>query len=97
MGNKKTFLKIFCYVGSLSCIGLYWFDLTNIYIGLCFYFLALISFWASLVFYNSYLPDIAHKDQQDFISAKGYALGYFGSVLLLIFDLAMVMYPANSE
>ena len=95
MGNKKTFLKIFCYVGSLSCMGLYWFDLTNIYIGLSFYFLALISFWASLVFYNSYLPDIALKHQQDYISAKGYALGYFGSVLLLIFDLAMVMYPEN--
>ena len=95
MGNKKTFLKIFCYVGSLSCIGLYWFDLSNIYFGLFFYFMALISFWASLVFYNSYLPDIAFKHQQDYISAKGYALGYFGSVLLLIFDLAMVMYPEN--
>ena len=95
MGNKKTFLKIFCYVGSLSCMGLYWFNIDNIYLGLFFYFLALISFWASLVFYNSYLPDIAHKNQQDFISAKGYALGYFGSVLLLIFDLAMVMFPEN--
>ena len=94
MGNKKTFLKTFCYVGSLSCIGLYWFDLNNIYIGLFFYFSALISFWASLVFYNSYLPDIALKHQQDFISAKGYALGYFGSVLLLIFDLSMVLYPS---
>ena len=94
MGNKKTFLKTFCYVGSLSCIGLYWFDLNNIYIGLFFYFTALISFWASLVFYNSYLPDIALKHQQDFISAKGYALGYFGSVLLLIFDLTMVLYPS---
>ncbi|MDB4097730.1 MFS transporter [Flavobacteriaceae bacterium] len=94
MGNKKTFLKTFCYVGSFSCIGLYWFDLNNIYIGLFFYFTALISFWASLVFYNSYLPDIALKHQQDFISAKGYALGYFGSVLLLIFDLSMVLYPS---
>ena len=92
--HKKTFLKTFCYVGSLSCIGLYWFDLNNIYIGLFFYFTALISFWASLVFYNSYLPDIALKHQQDFISAKGYALGYFGSVLLLIFDLSMVLYPS---
>ena len=82
-------------LGSLSCMGLYWFNLDNIYLGLFFYFLALISFWASLVFYNSYLPDIAHKNQQDFISAKGYALGYFGSVLLLIFDLAMVMFPEN--
>ena len=93
MGNKKTFLKFFCYLGSLSCIGLYWFDLENIYLGLFFYFLALISFWASLVFYNAYLPDIAHKEQQDYISAKGYALGYVGSVILLIFNLAMVMSP----
>jgi UMF1 family MFS transporter len=71
MGNKKKFLKLFCYLGSFSCMGLYWFDLSNIYIGLFFYFMALISFWASLVFYNSYLPDIAFKNQQDSISAKG--------------------------
>ena len=93
MGNKKTFLKFFCYSGSISCMGLYWFDLENIYLGLFFYFLALISFWASLVFYNAYLPDIAHKKQQDYISAKGYAFGYVGSVILLIFNLAMVMSP----
>ena len=93
MGNKKNFLKLFCYMGSLSCMGLYFFELENIYVGLFFYFIALISFWASLVFYNSYLPDIAFKEQQDAISAKGYALGYFGSVLLLIFNLAMVMSP----
>ena len=93
MGNKKNFLKLFCYTGSISCMGLYFFELENIYVGLFFYFIALISFWASLVFYNSYLPDIAFKEQQDAISAKGYALGYFGSVLLLIFNLAMVMSP----
>ena len=93
MGNKKNFLKLFCYTGSISCMGLYFFELENIYVGLFFYFIALISFWASLVFYNSYLPDIAFKEQQDAVSAKGYALGYFGSVLLLIFNLAMVMSP----
>ena len=94
VGNKKTFLKFFCYLGSFSCIGLYWFDLENIYIGLLFYFFALISFWASLVFYNSYLPDIASRDKQDYISAKGYALGYIGSVILLLFNLGMVKYPS---
>ena len=94
IGNKKTFLRFFCYVGSFSCIGLYWFDLEKIYIGLLFYFFALISFWASLVFYNSYLPDIASKDKQDYISAKGYALGYVGSVILLLFNLGMVKYPS---
>ena len=93
VGNKKAFLKFFCYVGALSCMGLYWFNLENIYIGLLFYFLGLIGYWGSLVFYNSYLPDIAFPEQQDKISAKGYSLGYIGSVILLIINLAMIMKP----
>ncbi|RWW98927.1 MFS transporter [Flavobacterium cerinum] len=92
-GNKKIFLKIFCYIGSVSCIGLYWFSLENIYLSLVFYFFGLIGFWGSLVFYNSYLPDIAFPDQQDAVSAKGYSMGYIGSVILLIINLVMVMYP----
>lgn len=91
VGNKKSFMKFFCYLGGLSCIGLYWFDLDNIYFSLAFYFFGLIGFWGSLVFYNSYLPDVAHNEQQDRISAKGYSLGYIGSVILLIINLAMVM------
>ncbi len=91
MGNKKVFLKFFCYLGALSCIGLYWFSLENIYFGLLCYFFGLIGFWASLVFYNSYLPDIAFPEQHDAISAKGYSWGYIGSVLLLVFILMMIM------
>jgi UMF1 family MFS transporter len=90
-GNKKTFMKFFCYLGGISCIGLYWFNLEQIYFSLACYFFGLIGFWGSLVFYNSYLPDIAHTEQQDGISAKGYSLGYIGSVILLIINLAMVM------
>ena len=93
IGNKKNFMKFFCYLGSASCVGLYFFDLENIYRGLSFYFLALFSFWASLVFYNSYLPDIAFPKQQDRISALGYSYGYIGSVLLLVFNLIMIMVP----
>lgn len=93
VGNKKNFMKFFCYLGALSCMGLYFFSLENIYLSLFVYFLALIGFWGSLVFYNSYLPDVAFKEQQDSLSAKGFSLGYIGSVLLLIFNLAMVMYP----
>ena len=93
IGNKKRFMKIFVYMGSLSCIGLYWFDLETLYLGYFFYFLAMIGLWASLVFYNSYLPDIAFPEQQDRASAKGFSLGYVGSVLLLLFNLAMVMKP----
>nr|WP_315203200.1 MFS transporter [uncultured Flavobacterium sp.] len=93
VGNKKSFMKFFCYLGALSCMGLYWFNLENIYLGLAFYFFGLIGYWGSLVFYNSYLPDIAFVEQQDKISAKGYSLGYVGSVILLVINLAMIMKP----
>ena len=97
VGNKKNFLKFFCYVGSAGCIGLYWFNLDNIYISLLFYFMGLIGYWGSLVFYNSYLPDIAFKEQQDAISAKGFSMGYIGSVILLIVNLIMVMSQDDGE
>ncbi len=93
VGNKKNFLKFFCYLGSAGCIGLYWFDISpeGIHLSLLFYFMGLIGYWGSLVFYNSYLPDIAFEEQQDAISAKGFSMGYIGSVLLLIVNLVMVM------
>ena len=93
IGNKKSFMKFFCYLGALSCIGLYWFSLESIYISLIFYFLGLVGFWGSWVFYNSYLPDIAYANQQDAISAKGFSYGYVGSVILLIVNLGMIMMP----
>lgn len=91
LGNKKFFLKLFCLIGSLSCMALYFFDLENFALGLFFYATALIGFWGSLVFYNSYLPDLALTEQQDAISAKGYSLGYVGSVILLVIILAILM------
>lgn len=93
IGNKKMFLKFFCYLGSFGCIGLYWFNLEHIYISLFFYFCGLLGYWGSLVFYNSYLPDIAYVEQQDAISAKGFSIGYVGSVILLLLNLAMIMKP----
>ena len=97
LGNKKFFLKLFCYVGSISCMSLYFFSLEDIIFSLITYLLALIGFWGSLVFYNSYLPDIAHKEQQDKISAKGFSLGYIGSVILLLICLAMVMMVEETQ
>jgi len=93
VGNKKSFLRFFCYMGAISCIGLYWFNLDNLFISYTLYFFGLIGFWSSLVFYNSYLPDIAFPDQQDRVSARGFSLGYLGSTLLLLLNLAMVMFP----
>ena len=93
LGNKKSFMKLFVYIGSFSCMGLYFFDLNNIYLGILFYFFALFSFWASLVFYNSYLPDIALPEEQDNASALGYSYGYVGSVILLLVNLFMINKP----
>jgi len=93
LGNKKVFMKLFCYLGAISCIGHYWFSLEHIYYSLICYFFGLVGFWVSMAFYNSYLPDVANYDQQDAISAKGFSLGYIGSVILLLFNLAMVMKP----
>ena len=92
-GNKKRFMQFFCYLGALSCIGLSFFTLENLYFGILCFFFGLIGFWGSLVFYNSYLPDIAYPEQQDSLSAKGYSFGYFGSVLLLLLNLAIVLKP----
>ncbi|WP_299549563.1 MFS transporter [Seonamhaeicola sp.] len=92
VGNKENFMKFFCYMGSLSCIGLYWFSLDNLFFGLLCYLLALVGFWGSLVFYNSYLPDIAYPEQQDKVSAKGFSLGYIGSVILLVVNLVMILF-----
>ncbi|WP_299683682.1 MFS transporter [uncultured Dokdonia sp.] len=97
LGNKKFFLKFFCYLGAISTIGLSFFYVDHIFLGLTLYLLALIGFWGSLVFYNSYLPDIAHVDQHDSISAKGFSMGYIGSVILLGICLFMVMSQSETK
>ena len=93
LGNKRFFMKFFCYLGGISCIGLYWFTLDTLLVGLVFYFLGVIGFWVSFAMNNSYLPDIAFPEQQDRLSAKGFSLGYIGSVILLLVNLAMVLSP----
>lgn len=93
-GSKKTFLKFFCYLGSISCISLYYFtDLLRanlLELGMLSLFFASIGFWNSLVFYNSYLPEIAHKEDLDKISARGFTMGYLGSMVLLIACLVLM-------
>jgi MFS transporter, UMF1 family len=93
-GNKKRFLQFFCYLGSLSVMSLFFFKgIETLWIGIVFTILASIGFWGSIVFYNSYLPEIAEPEDHDRVSAKGFMFGYTGSVLLLAFNLVMVMKP----
>lgn len=91
LGNKKRFLQFFCYLGSVSCMGLFFFNASHLELSFIPFITATIGFWGSLVYYNSYLPQIASKENHDKVSAKGFALGYFGSSLLLIICLIGIM------
>ena len=91
IGNKKSFLQFFCYLGATSCMGLAMFTgMNNVFLGLLFSITASAGFWGSLVFYNSFLPDIATPDKQDELSARGFIFGYIGSVVLLIICLFLI-------
>ena len=92
-GKKKSFMKFFVLLGSISVSLLYFFDVKHLEIGMIFLILATIGYSGSIVFYNAFLPEIAPPEMQDKVSAKGYALGYLGSVFLLIFNLTMIMKP----
>ncbi|MEM1324565.1 MAG: MFS transporter [Bacteroidota bacterium] len=105
-GRKMYFMRFFTFLGGLSCIGLAFFkgmDDTlpataafnewQIAIGVVFFMLATMGFAGSLVFYNAYLPQIATEDQYDRVSAKGFAYGYIGSIILLLINLVVIMKP----
>ena len=92
-GNKLNFMKFFVYLGSLSCISLFFFTGENLEFGIICSVLASIGFSGSIVFYNSYLPEIAKEEEFDLLSAKGFALGYIGSVILLVFNLVTIQFP----
>lgn len=97
-GSKKKFLRFFCYLGALSCISLYFFDTSRLELGLMSIFFASIGFWNSLVFYNAFLPEIAEVEDHDKISARGFSMGYFGSMLLLVICLVwtqVLKYPTE--
>ena len=93
-GNKKAFLRFFCTMGSLCCAGLFFFTGTaTLWVGVVFSILACIGYWSSLVFYNSYLPEIAAPEDRDAVSAKGFSMGYIGSVLMQLICLVFVFKP----
>ncbi|MFY0631267.1 MAG: MFS transporter [Flavobacteriaceae bacterium] len=90
-GNKLGFLKTFCLIGSLSVMSLFFFEgESTLWVAILFTILASIGFWGSIVFYNAYLPEVAHPENQDRVSAKGFINGYAGSILLLILCLVLI-------
>lgn len=90
-GNKKNFMRFFCYLGALSCSLMFFVDESRVIFGLFCLMMACIGFYGSQVFYNSYLPEIASQKDMDRISAKGFAFGYIGSVLMQMIGFGLVM------
>ena len=96
-GNKKNFMRFFCYMGALGCSLLFFFDKTNLGFGIVCFMMAAMGFVGSLVFYNAYLPEIAAPQDRDRISAKGFAFGYIGSVLMQLIGFALVLFMKGQE
>ncbi len=94
-GSKKRFLQFFCYLGSFASMSIYFFDANFVEISMISIFIASIGFWNSLVFYNAFLPEIANPIDQDKISARGFSMGYLGSMILLVFCLFWIQVLGN--
>ncbi len=93
-GNKKKFMYFFMTMGSFACCGLFFFDSKAMLgFGIVCMIIACIGYWSSLVFYNSFLPEIAAPEDQDSVSAKGFAMGYIGSVILQVICFVFVFNP----
>ncbi len=98
-GNKKSFMKMFTYLGAIACSALFFFEINadkginTLNFSVVMFILAAIGFWGSLVFYNSYLPEIATVEEQDRVSAKGFAYGYVGSIILQIICFVFIFKP----
>ena len=93
-GNKKSFLRFFCFLGSASCSMLFFFKGNEtLWVAIVCSMIACIGFWSSVVFYNSYLPEIAAPEDRDRVSAKGFSMGYIGSVILQLVCFIFVFKP----
>jgi UMF1 family MFS transporter len=93
-GNKKSFMRFFTFMGAASCSALFFFTPERIEFGMITFAIAALGYWSSLVFYNSYLPDIASPQDRDRLSAKGFAMGYIGSVILQIICFIILLKPS---
>jgi MFS transporter, UMF1 family len=90
-GTRKKFLAFFTTIGALACMSLVFFTgMSTLWIGVLGFIIATIGFAGGIVFYNSFLPQIATEDQYDAVSAKGFSYGFIGSVILLVTNLVII-------
>jgi len=84
---RKQMMRLFAIIGAIATIGLFFVTEPLWWLGGLLFMLANLTFGAAMVFYNSYLPDIASEDQRDKVSSYGWAMGYLGGGLLLLLNL----------
>lgn len=89
-GEKKKYLRIFTILGSIACMGMFFFTSNSLEWGIICVVLASVGYSSGLVFYDAYLPEIAPANMTDKVSARGYSFGYAGSALLLILSLILI-------
>ena len=93
-GKKKTMMMFFTYFGAIACMGLFFFKLETLELGVILFGLAAMGYIGGVLFNNSYLPEIATVDKQDKVSAQGFAYGYVGCVTLQMICLVFILQPA---
>ncbi|MBN2044838.1 MAG: MFS transporter [Anaerolineales bacterium] len=96
MAGKKRFLTFFAVLGSLASIALFIPHGSMYRLAGTIYVLANIGFAGANIFYNALLPHVAKEEDLDYISTKGYALGYLGGGILLILNVIMFMFDIPS-
>ncbi len=92
-GKRKFFMKLFTYIGAIACMGLFFFKINTLEWGIFCYAIAAMGYIGGVAFNNSYLPIIATPDQQDRVSAQGFAYGYVGCVTLQIICFVFIFKP----
>ena len=88
--RKKMLLAVTAFIASAATIGFAFVTGDRYLLGGLLFLIANISGGASIVVYNSFLPQLAGPDERDKVSSRGWALGYLGGGLLLAFNLVAV-------
>lgn len=89
-GKRKRFLFIYTYLCILSVAAFSLLAKGMVAQGFILIVLANIGLEGGLVFYNAFLPEIAHKDHQGRLSSWGFGTGYAGSILSLLIAVPLV-------